>query len=79
MAERLNLLLDTRVLLWWLGGSNRLSEAARKTIVEGPAVYVSAATAWEIAPKVRQGKLALDGDLREQMIPADKRLNAAGV
>jgi PIN domain nuclease of toxin-antitoxin system len=35
MVERSNLLLDTHVLLRWLGGSNRLSKAARKTICEG--------------------------------------------
>jgi PIN domain nuclease of toxin-antitoxin system len=67
MAERSNLLLDTHVLLWWLGGSNRLSRAARKTIVEGPAVYVSAASAWEISVKVSKGKLDFSGDLEEQL------------
>src|ERR1700733_9898578 len=68
MAERSNLLLDTHVLLWWLAGSNRLSQAARKTIVEGPAVYVSAASAWEISAKVSKGKLAFTGDLEAQLL-----------
>jgi PIN domain nuclease of toxin-antitoxin system len=58
------------VLVWWLGGSSRLSLGARQAIEGAEVIYVSAATAWEIATKVRQGKLALDGDLREQMLPA---------
>lgn len=58
MAERL--LLDTHALIWWALDLDvdRLSRAARIAI-EDPAneVYVSAVTAWEIATKVRIGKL----------------------
>jgi PIN domain nuclease of toxin-antitoxin system len=68
MAEISNLLLDTHVLLWWLGGSNRLSQAARKTIVESSAVYVSAASVWEIGIKVSKGKLNFGGDMEAQLL-----------
>lgn len=61
------LLLDTNVLVWWAAGSSRLSLSARKTIQDAEAVYVSAATAWELATKVHQGKLEFNGDLREEM------------
>jgi PIN domain nuclease of toxin-antitoxin system len=51
-------LLDTHALLWWATADRALSARVRRAI-ENPAtkVYVSAATAWEIATKVRLGKL----------------------
>ena len=52
------LLLDTHALLWWLAGDDRLSVAARAAIAdEANEIFVSAATAWEIATKARIGKL----------------------
>lgn len=52
------LLLDTHTLLWWLDGDHNLSQPARQAIGEAHRlVVVSAATAWEIATKVRIGKL----------------------
>ena len=54
----MRLLLDTHVLLWWLDGDFRLSSRARAAIAGRQAlVFVSAATAWEIATKFRVGKL----------------------
>lgn len=54
----MRLLLDTHALLWWLDGDERLSKPARQAIAEPKAiVFVSAASAWEIATKVRIGKL----------------------
>lgn len=54
----MKLLLDTHALLWWLGGDKQLSRNARQAIGdEGNAAHVSAASAWEIATKVRIGKL----------------------
>lgn len=51
-------LLDTHALLWWLDGDNRLSRPAQEAIEnEENVIYVSAASAWEIATKVRIGKL----------------------
>jgi PIN domain nuclease of toxin-antitoxin system len=52
------LLLDTHAFLWWLEGNRRLSRKARQAMEE-PAtrVFVSAASAWEIATKFRLGKL----------------------
>lgn len=57
-SKNLRLLLDTHALLWWLDGDPKLSPAARKAIAdETTEVLVSAASAWEIATKVRIGKL----------------------
>ena len=55
----MDLLLDTHTLLWWLAGDASLSRAARAAIAdEHNAVFVSAATVWEIATKHRLGKLS---------------------
>lgn len=54
----MRVLLDTHALLWWLDGDNRLSRRARRVIGDqANTVFVSAASAWEIATKVRIGKL----------------------
>ena len=54
----MRVLLDTHTLLWWLDGDRRLSKKARRLIAdERAAVFVSAASAWEIATKARLGKL----------------------
>jgi PIN domain nuclease of toxin-antitoxin system len=54
----LRLLLDTHALIWWLAGDARLSVRARDAIDQYRSlVFVSAASAWEIATKVRIGKL----------------------
>ena len=52
----MNLLLDTGVLIWWDEG-RRLAAGARRAIAKADAVYVSAASAWEIAIKVGLGRL----------------------
>jgi PIN domain nuclease of toxin-antitoxin system len=52
----LNLLLDTHVLIWWDEGK-RLSAEARRAIRDADEVYVSAASAWEIAIKTALGRL----------------------
>jgi PIN domain nuclease of toxin-antitoxin system len=52
------LLLDTHAFLWWLAGDERLPLRARAEIGDATNdVYVSAASAWEVATKVRIGKL----------------------
>jgi len=54
----LNLLLDTHAFLWWIAGDPALSRSAGAAIGDDSnAVFVSAATAWEITTKFRIGKL----------------------
>jgi PIN domain nuclease of toxin-antitoxin system len=54
----LNLLLDTHAFLWWIAGDGAMSGLARHEIDDmRNSVFVSAASAWEIATKVRIGKL----------------------
>lgn len=54
----MKLLLDTHAFLWWVTDDPRLSERARTAIAdETNAVFISAASAWELATKHRLGKL----------------------
>jgi PIN domain nuclease of toxin-antitoxin system len=54
----LRLLLDTHTLLWWATLDRGLSARAKRSIADDKTeVFVSAASAWEIATKVRLGKL----------------------
>jgi PIN domain nuclease of toxin-antitoxin system len=56
----MKLLLDTHVFLWTVTGHASLKPAARRIISAADAVYVSAASIWEIAIKSRLGKI--EGD-----------------
>lgn len=54
----MRLLLDTHTLLWWQTADPRLSSSALAAIsAEENEIFVSAASAWEIAIKTRMGKL----------------------
>jgi PIN domain nuclease of toxin-antitoxin system len=60
----MRLLLDTHTLLWWLEENPSLPRSASKLIAnKNHEVLVSAASAWEIATKVRLGKLPIAIDL----------------
>jgi PIN domain nuclease of toxin-antitoxin system len=57
-------LLDTHTLIWWLSDDAALSRSAHRLIANSSnTVIVSAASAWEIATKVRIGKLPTAVDL----------------
>jgi len=59
------LLLDTHVLLWLLDDSPRLGNGARDRIRDSAAVYVSAASTWELAIKAGIGKITLPDEFNE--------------
>ena len=59
------LLLDTHVFLWWQANDDRLSEPVRSAVAEADVVFVSAASAWEIAIKVALGRLRIPGSVAE--------------
>jgi PIN domain nuclease of toxin-antitoxin system len=60
----LRVLLDTHALLWWLSDDPNLTRPARKIIADtNNTLIVSAASAWEIATKVRLGKLESAAEL----------------
>jgi PIN domain nuclease of toxin-antitoxin system len=65
----LRALLDTHALLWWLSDDPALGKAARKFIAETRnTVVISAASAWEIATKVRVEKLPTGADLAADFV-----------
>lgn len=54
----MRVLLDTHALIWWLNDSERLGSSARDILAEPlNQVYVSAASAWEIAIKEHSSAL----------------------
>lgn len=72
----MKLLLDTHALLWFLGGSSRLSATARVAIEDmANERLFSVAGAWEIAIKASLGKLDLTVPF-EELVPGELRANA---
>jgi PIN domain nuclease of toxin-antitoxin system len=59
-------LLDTHILLWWISNDSRL-DAVCRAIIDDPQnrIFVSSASAWEIATKYRVGKLPAAKELVE--------------
>jgi PIN domain nuclease of toxin-antitoxin system len=53
------LLLDTHAFIWWREDSTRLNNSARARIGTASLVFVSVASAWEVAIKIALGKLQL--------------------
>jgi len=60
-------LLDTHVLLWWVSGSDLLSDTAKKAIkralTQGSEVIVSSISAWEVSMLIEKGRLVLSMDV----------------
>lgn len=65
----MRILLDTHTFLWFIAGSEQISQVARN-LIEDPnnEAFLSIASLWEIAIKVGLGKLTL-GARFEQLIP----------
>lgn len=79
--ESVKYLLDTHAFLWWIFDDPKLSQKARH-VMANPRheIFVSSASAWEIATKCRIGKLSeaehvaqhiLDYILRAGFLPLD--------
>lgn len=62
----MNLILDTHIAIWFVTGSNQLSESVKK-LIENPGNYcfISIATLWEIGIKHSLGKLKLKAELKK--------------
>lgn len=59
----MKVLIDTHTFLWWNTEAPQLSARAREIIADGRnEVFLSAASAWEIAIKTAKGKLTLPED-----------------
>lgn len=56
----MRVLLDTQAFLWWVTDDPRLSPRARGIMSDGENhLFLSAASAWEIAIKARLGRLTI--------------------
>ncbi len=63
-------LLDTHTFLWWNMDDSRLSQTARDLIADGGnELFLSVASAWEIAIKAARGSLILP-EPPEQYVPS---------
>lgn len=61
----MRVLLDTHAFLWWITDDQRLSQRARETIARPTnTLFLSAASAWEIAIKAALGRLRFQGNLK---------------
>ena len=75
----MKLLLDTHTFLWFIGGSDRLSQTARSLIEDRDnQPFLSMASLWEMAIKTSLGKLELSLPL-EELIPEQMSLNGIGL
>jgi PIN domain nuclease of toxin-antitoxin system len=65
----LRCLLDTHTLIWWMTTDPHLSRSARILIEQESTIsLVSAASAWEIATKVRLGRLPAAASLVQDFV-----------
>jgi PIN domain nuclease of toxin-antitoxin system len=69
-------LLDTHTFLWWVNDDQQLSSRAHRIIENGSnEVYFSAASGWEIAIKVRLGRLRIAGGDPEAFVTQQVGVN----
>jgi PIN domain nuclease of toxin-antitoxin system len=74
------LLLDTHALIWWATGDRALSRRVRQLIQDQQTrVFVSAASAWEIATKARLGKLRWDPSVSVEAYCAEQRFEKLAI
>jgi PIN domain nuclease of toxin-antitoxin system len=64
----MRLLVDAHALLWWLGGSARLSRRAESAIADADEPLVGAGTLIEIAVKRSLGKLTVDAGWPQEAV-----------
>jgi PIN domain nuclease of toxin-antitoxin system len=65
----MRLLLDTHVFLWCIQNDRRLSKTARAKIRDADEVYISSASIWEMAIKIKLKKLTGKIDQIMNVIP----------
>ena len=68
----MRLLLDTHTLLWWMSSDAQLPKSASR-LIDHSVCFVSAVSAWEIATKVRLGRLPQAAELVQDFVAELKR------
>jgi PIN domain nuclease of toxin-antitoxin system len=71
----IRLLLDSHAFLWFVANGAGLSARARDEIEAADTVLLSVASAWELAIKVKLGKLTLDGQTPRAFFDEQMRVN----
>jgi len=56
----MRVLLDTNIVYWWFYESFRLSSETVSIVERATSVFISSASLWEIAIKVRLGKMNVE-------------------
>lgn len=65
----MDLLLDTHVFLWWCENSPKLGRIASEAIADPQnTIYISAASAWEIAIKEALKRLAIPEPVEDAVV-----------
>ncbi|GMV18788.1 MAG: hypothetical protein AMXMBFR56_70120 [Polyangiaceae bacterium] len=64
----MRLLLDTHVFVWFVDDNRKLRAPVRSAVRDADIVYVSAASAWEIAIKMSLGKLRFPGSVDDAIV-----------
>lgn len=64
----MRLLLDTHVFIWCIRNDSKLTKAVRSKILSADEVYVSSASIWEAAIKIKLKKLNADIELMMEVI-----------
>ena len=63
----MNLLLDTRVLIWCFESNKRLKESVRELLADSDNnIFVSAVSTWELSMKAALGKITMPEDFEVQ-------------
>ena len=66
----MRLLLDTHIVLWAMADDPRLPRTLRDAVAGAEALFISAATVWEVAIKSSLGKLEVPADLFDRALAA---------
>lgn len=72
------ILLDTSALLFWTLGTEPLPQSARRVVEHADAIIVSSISIWEIALKVKKGRLDLSISVQE-FLARLRRLNSVQI
>lgn len=68
----MRILLDTHIFFWWIKNDRQLSKIAKAKITQATEVYVSSASIWELAIKIKLKKLHADiGEIEEAIVASD--------
>ena len=66
----MRLLVDTHIVLWAMADDARLPAVLRGAIANGEALFISAATVWEVAIKSGLDKFDVPADLFDRALAA---------